>query len=200
VSRAAALLLAAALAGAGCTTSSAWGSDRLLDLTDVVDVRYGTGVGLGVQLDATMIFGTGLGYSTVDRTRAWFGRHSVETLNTAFFGMVLGSTLGWRHTPPDPAHGWFDVLFVNVSVILGHPMEASGDESWFAYDDGPPLIDRFRFGTTLFLPGVHGGLYLNVGEVFDFVLGIFFLDPSGDDGVPKLPETAEQATAPQGSG
>ena len=93
MNRAAALLLAA-LAGSGCTASTSWGTDRLLDLTDMVDVRYGTGAGLGVQLDATMLFGTGLGYSTVDRSRVWFGRHSVETLHTTFFGFVLGSGMG----------------------------------------------------------------------------------------------------------
>jgi len=199
VSRATGLLLAAALAGAGCTTSSAWGTDRLLDLTDVVDVRYGTGVGLGVQLDATMLFGTGLGWSTVDWTRVWFGRHAVDTSQTEFFGIVLSSALGGLICgPPDPAHGWYDMLFVNISMLGA--LDRGSDDHWFLHDDGPPFIDQLRFGGTVFLPGVHGGLYLNVGEAFDFVLGIFFLDPAGDDGVPKLPGRAEKDEQLQGSG
>ena len=191
MTRGTSLLLAAAL-GAGCTTSSAWGTDRLRDLTDVVDVRYGTGIGLGVQLDATMLFGTGLGYATVDWTRVWYGRHSVDNSGTEFFGVILGSALDGGMCPTDPAHGWFDILFINVS-LLGE-MDASGSDDWFVHDDGPPLIDMFRFGGTLFLPGVHGGLHVNVGEVVDFVLGVFFLDPAGDDGVPKLPGRAEEQT------
>ena len=182
---AAAVLLAAALASGGCTTSPSWGMDRLRDLTDIVDVRYGTGVGLGVQADALLLLGTGVGWSDVTYSRVWYGRHSVDTGHRTFLGLLLYSSFGDYEYPGDAARTWCNVLLLNIASI--GPARASGDEDWFQHDNGPPIMDRLRVGATLFLPGVHGGLYLNVGEAIDFVLGIFFLDPSGDDGVPKLP-------------
>jgi hypothetical protein len=173
--------------GAGslaCQGAATWGLDRLRDASDVLDLRYGTGLGLGVHADATLYFGTGLGWSTVDHSRAWFGRHAVARGETEFFGLVLGSTLGGGMCPPDLAHGWWHMLVFNV-VALDSP-DWAGDANWFENDGGPPLIDRFRFGGVLFLPGVHVGLHLNVGEVFDLLLGLFTLDPAHDDGIPKF--------------
>ena len=182
---AAALLLAAALTSGGCTASSAWGTDRLLDLTDIVDVRYGTGLGLGVQADAMLLLGTGVGWSDVSYSRAWYGRHAVDIKHRTFLGAVLYSALGDYEYPGDAARTWCNIVLLNIASV--GPARASGDEDWFLRDDGPPIMTRLRPGVTLFLPGVHGGLYVNVGEALDFVLGIFFLDPCTDDGQPKLP-------------
>src|SRR5262249_48937976 len=90
---AAARLLAAALTS-GCTSSPAWGMDRLRDLTDIVDVRYGTGLGLGVQADALLLLGTGVGWSDVSYSRVWYGRHSVDTGRRTFLGLLLYSSFG----------------------------------------------------------------------------------------------------------
>jgi len=49
----------------------------------------------------------------------------------------------------------------------------------------PPVIDRFRVGGEVALPLVHCGVHLNLGELCDFVLGIFGLDLADDDGLPK---------------
>ena len=187
----AALLLSAALTSGGCTSSPAWGTDRLRDLTDIVDVRYGTGLGFGVQVDALMLVGTGVGWSDVSWTRVWYGRHAVETSNRTFVGALVVSSFGHYDYPGDPAKNWLNIVGLNITSL--GPATASGDEAWFERDQGPPIIERLRPGVTLFLPGVHGGLYVNVGEVVDFVLGIFFLDISSDDGIPKLPELAEDA-------
>jgi hypothetical protein len=185
VRAAAALLLAAALACSSCTASPSWGKDRLLDLTDIVDLRYGTGLGLGVQADALLLLGTGVGYSDVSWSRAWYGRHAVDVGSRKFVGAVLYSAFGDYEYPGDAARTWCNVLLLNIASI--GPAQASGDENWFERDQGPPILERLRCGATLFLPGVHGGLYLNVGEAVDFLLGVFFLDPCTDDGQPKLP-------------
>lgn len=182
---AAALLLTAALTSAGCTASPAWGSDRLRDLTDIVDVRYGTGLGLGVQADALLLLGTGVGWSDITYSRVWYGRHSVDVGHRSFLGLVLYSAFGDYEYPGDAARTWCNVVLLNIASI--GPARASGDEDWFVRDDGPPILTRLRAGATVFLPGVHGGLYLNVGEAIDFVLGLAFLDPCTDDGQPKLP-------------
>ena len=47
----------------GCAALATYGQDRLRDLSDVVDVRYGTGFGLGAMVQAGPLFETGLGCS-----------------------------------------------------------------------------------------------------------------------------------------
>ncbi|MBI1851928.1 MAG: hypothetical protein HYR85_16445 [Planctomycetes bacterium] len=49
----------------------------------------------------------------------------------------------------------------------------------------PPPIDRARFGVEVWLPLVRFGLYLNLGEVVDFVAGWVGLDSAQDDGIDK---------------
>jgi hypothetical protein len=47
-------------------------------------------------------------------------------------------------------------------------------------------MDSFRIGGVVFLPGVSGGLFLNLGEVLDFACGVVGFDPLHDDGIPKF--------------
>ncbi len=67
-----------------------------------------------------------------------------------------------------------------------------------------PLVSRFRLGGEIILPYLWGGLYLNLGELADFVCGLTTLDIAGDDGMPKghglherfRPLTATEETQP----
>jgi len=177
------LVVVVGASGLACQGAATWGRDRLSDATDVLDIRYGTGLGLGLHLDATQYFGAGVGWSRVDRSRTWYGRHAVDMQGKEFVGFVLGSALGGGMCPPDPAHGWWHMLGFNVAAL--DVPNWSGDTGWFEHDNGPPFIDRARFGAVLFLPFVHGGLHLNVGEVLDLVIGLAGFDPAADDGIPK---------------
>ena len=89
--RVAALALVPLLAGCAADT---WGGARLRDVSDILDVRYGTGLGLGVQVDATMFLGTGLGGSGIDSSRVWYGRHAVDVAHAVFVGLGIGSAFG----------------------------------------------------------------------------------------------------------
>ncbi|HZL99162.1 MAG TPA: hypothetical protein VFD43_02825, partial [Planctomycetota bacterium] len=94
--------LLALLAGPGCAAGN-WGQDRVRDLADVVDVRYGTGIGLGLGLQVGDIFQTGLGCSIEWYQRQWFGRKSVEVENGLFASGLLITFDGdyWRRPGPD---------------------------------------------------------------------------------------------------
>jgi len=58
-----------------------------------------------------------------------------------------------------------------------------------------------RIGGAVFLPGVHGGLYLDVGEILDLACGLVGYDIVQDDGHPKfsLPSASAPAPAPPAS-
>jgi hypothetical protein len=63
----------------------------------------------------------------------------------------------------------------------------TGNENWFSRPGGdPPLLDELRAGGVAFLPGVNGGLYLNLGEIGDFLCGLVGYDLNNDDGIPKF--------------
>ena len=179
-------LAALALSCAGCSAVGTYCVDRGRDLLDVVDLRYGTGLGLGVQVDATMFMGTGVGYSDGSWTRSWYGRHAVDTDSAQFYGWVLASELNYATCMENSADGWNQVLWFNFA-ILG-PADWRGGERWFAGESRTvPGLETFRVGAVLFLPGVHGGLYVNMGEIADFFGGLATFDLANDDGVPKGP-------------
>src|SRR5262249_30133615 len=124
-------------------------------------------------------------------TRTWYGRHRVDVDRSQFFGLVVVSELNSGLSLKNSSQGWDQMFAFNIA-ILG-PAEWAGDKHWFAGETGTvPIIDTFRFGGVIFLPGVHGGLYLNVSELVDFLGGLFTFDLAHDDGVPKCPP----ATAP----
>ena len=182
------VLATLALACTGCSSVGTYFTDRGRDLLDIVDLRYGNGMGLGVQLDATMFLGTGLGYSDGSWTRAWYGRHAVDTDNARFFGWLVASELNFATCMENSADGWNDALLFNFA-ILGRA-NWIGDEEWFAGRSRTvPGLETFRVGFVLFVPGGHGGLSVNLGEIVDFVGGLATLDLANDDGVPKGPVT-----------
>jgi hypothetical protein len=173
-----ALVLAALLPG--CASFERYARDRLMDVTDVVDFKYGRAWGLGFKLELTLYFGTGLGVGVQQWTREWYGRHATD--------FALSG---------DAPRSWMSGLFVQAGVI-GVDGGAPGNAAQSAINtvglnvllisansDAPPLIDRWRFGGELLLPGAIGGMYLNLGELWDFVAGVFGGDPAGDDGEEK---------------
>lgn len=173
--------LVLALLGSGCASIDRYASDRLLDLTDVVDFKYGEAWGFGAKLEVTLYLGTGVGIGVVESSREWYGRHATDfTLDReggpgawldgtfAHFG-IIGTDGG---TPGDAAQSAINTVFLNVLLI-----------GWS--DDAPPMIERWRVGAELLLPEVTGGLYLNFGELWDLLAGLGGGDPAQDDGVPK---------------
>ena len=185
--RIAATLTAVVLACAGCVAPGSYGRDRWLDLTDAIDLKYGTGIGLGVHLQATKYLETGLGLSTQSGSHEWFGRRRVDMHDGAF---VHGVVVGFAGLGPHGSltTGSIDVLLFNVLALEGGRW--TGTRSWFEGGHGLPILDRYRFGAVLYLPGVHGGLFLNVGELADFLGGLFGADLMNDDGYAKPPEVA----------
>lgn len=173
-----ALALAALLPG--CASVERYARDRLLDVTDVVDFKYGRAWGLGFKLEITLYFGTGLGLGVQQWTREWYGRHATD------FELDAAGPRSWMSgifahlgvigvdggSPGDTAQSAFNTVGFNALML-------SADTT------APPLIDRWRVGGELLLPGAIGGIYLNLGELWDFVAGVFGSDPAGDDGEAK---------------
>lgn len=156
------LLLVASTVLPGC----AYGRDRLLDLTDVVDLRYGFGIGgAGVKLEATDYTGVGAGAGfAYEIGQEWYGRR-VQSGYRLFF-LHLGIV------------GIDDMAIDNTADY--------DSRCYFGYNyrrHRPPEIDRFRFGAQAFGPLLSLGLYINAGQVWDFFAGIAGYDPARDDGV-----------------
>ncbi|MHC4859852.1 MAG: hypothetical protein ACYTDY_07150, partial [Planctomycetota bacterium] len=130
------LLLAALLLG--CT----YAKDRLLDLTDIVDLRGGAGgVGVGAKVRASEFLETGLaiggGYTEVEL----YGRRYLETPESNPLQLLivgLDKRAGEKRREP-----WE----MNIALLRGA-------RPW------PPPVSWFRFGGELILPLVRGGVYL----------------------------------------
>lgn len=164
-----------------CASGERWARDRLLDVTDTVDFKYGRAWGLGLKLEATLYLGAGFGLGVVESSREWYGRHKED-----FALDRLGG-----------AGAWFEGLFAHAALlgVDGGSATSAGQSAvntvalnvllLWGDAQAPPRIDRWRFGAELLLPEVTGGLYLNLGQAWDLLAGIAGADPAGDDGVPK---------------
>jgi hypothetical protein len=167
-----------AVPGAGCGAPARYARDRLLDLTDVVDFKYGRAMGLGAKVEATLWLGAGVGAGVVDISREWYGRHASDFdregrspwtgeglfLHAGIVGLDGGST-------GNLAQSAINTGLLNAAIL------------WWS--GGPPTIDRFRFGAEGLLPGALGGLYLNTGQFWDLLVGVAGFDPADDDGLAK---------------
>lgn len=204
-----ALLPVILLACAGCAGGAAtYGQDRLRDLADVADLRYGTGLGLGASVEA-VYFGTGLGCSIEWYQRQWFGRKSVEVRDGLFAAGLLFGFDGdylrrlepgrWDIEGDSTTGDWFALL---VNWNRGRSDELHATEAWLTEPAGdPPARSAIRIGGAVFLPGVHGGLYFNVGELVDFATALVGYDFIKDDGYSKysIPSVHDGAPAPASS-
>ncbi len=186
-----------------CTQLATYGEDRVRDLSDVIDMRYGVGFGLGASVQFFELFGTGLGCSTESYQRQWFGRKSVEVRDGLFAqGLIIGydgDELRLHTEYPRPADsgsttGTFSAVIWRTT---GRDPAMTGDDAWFTEPGGDfPKLEGFRIGGAVFLPGVNGGLYFNAGEVVDFVCGLVGYDLMNDDGYPKF--FTPEPVAPEG--
>ncbi len=152
--------------------------NRLFDATDVVDFKYGRALGLGAKVEATLYLGAGFGLATVESFREWYGRHATDFRWDGEFhlsGEGIFAHLGFIGSdggdPGNVAQGSVNAVALNVLMLWG--------------TDDPPMIDRWRFGGEVLLPGALGGIYLNLGELYDFFAGLVGGDPAEDDGLPK---------------
>lgn len=178
----------------GCTALATYGQDRLRDLSDVIDPRYGTGFGLGISVQFLDAYMSGVGCSMQWYQREWFGRKSVVVRDGLFaHALVYGvdgdyvRRLGpgeWEHDGSSTTGSMTIVIF---NTNRSHGENWSGDEQWFTEPGGNyPNIEGARIGGAVYLPGVNAGLYLNLGELFDFLCGLTTYDPAHDDGYPKF--------------
>ncbi|RKY21020.1 MAG: hypothetical protein DRQ55_05795 [Planctomycetota bacterium] len=173
LARAAVAALALVMPLTGCS----YAAHRGQDLLDVIDLKGGRSMGLGAKLEATLYLGAGLGGAGLGQTYEWYGRQRVDTVpdtsglydNGLFIHiLIVGFDVNTVHGGP-PAKDSLNIVAFNRAAFADHT--------------SPPLLDRARFGGELVLPFVAGGLYLNVGQAIDFVLGITTLDIAGDDGL-----------------
>jgi hypothetical protein len=189
----------------GCTQLATYGEDRVRDLSDVVDVRYGVGFGLGASVQCGETFSTGLGCSTEWYQREWFGRKSVEVRDGLFAnGLIVGFDGDYlQHVGGAVPRREGNTTGSRSLLIFknsGHNPAWTGNEEWFTQPGGfMPDLDTFRIGGAVFLPGVNGGLYLNAGEAIDFLCGLVTFDLMNDDGYPKfsMPAPREPAAPTQ---
>ena len=153
-------------------TGCSWSQDRLLDLTDVVDLKYGLGPGLGAKVGATAFFGLGAGVSYSSPTE-WAGRHGVRYGDAMLLGLGVAAVDGAGFCCTNDHSDGLNVLGVELVA-------------WQAAFRGElPFMQWWRFGFEVMPVLGRFGLYLNVGEVADLLAGLATFDPSGDDGEPK---------------
>ena len=190
-------LLALALVAPGCACTG----DRIMDFTDIIDVKYGTAIGAGAKVEITQYLGAGAGAAALGYNREWFGRRSVESRGFAFLHLVaIGMDGG--HGSPNP-DGWADeradiyFALVNATALGDFGLAPGGDASFdhdslrITTEENPyePVrkfepfhpLDYWRFGGEVIIPSMHFGIYFNFGQFLDFFAGIATYDPAGDD-------------------
>ena len=162
----------------GCTPLGRYARDRAMDLTDVIDIKYGTALGVGVKLQATGWYRLGLGLAETPYVREWFGRMSYEhgEAGTPSDGFFMYFLLGGAESPSVVGE-WLHGASMNFFGFEAATITAD-DWGW------PGPLQRWRFGGEVLLLG-RFGVYLNLGELADFLLGFGGMDIAHDDGVPK---------------
>ncbi len=147
----------------GCADAGRYLRDRALDLSDIVDPKFGLGLGAGAKAEVSDYAGAGAGFGAAGGCE-FYGRR-----------VMLGG-------------GLFCHLGVIGADMLGKggPAIAEGNLLLAQFKDvRPPPLSRARIGGEVLAALVNLGVYVNVGEIADFFGGLFGFDPAGDDGVPK---------------
>jgi len=158
----AAILCGLLLLLAGCSSAGDYAVKRLLDLSDIIDFKVGAGVGAGARASITDWFQPALALGAID-SGALYGRQVASSPPHVVQLLVVGADF---HFPEGPSN-----LF-----ILGARFR----------EDEPdlPLVDRFRVGGEIWAI-VDFGVYVNFGEIVDFVTGFFGVDVACDDDLMK---------------
>lgn len=161
------VLVAAALPG--CASRSSYLVNRGGDLADIIEIQFMAGKGAVAKVEATRLLHLGLGHYH-DAASAGLANRELATWHSS--ACTWGLLFGY--------HDERDVT--NIEHF-------SGSYGWLFHESGPgafeeadPLnpLDLLTFrGTVMLFLGID--LQLKVGEVLDFVAGVFQFDPAGDD-------------------
>jgi len=162
------LLLSLALFLPGCSGRDNYLTNRVADFSDIIRVQVMAGAGVGAKVEATRLLQLGFVYTHNNFAWGWANRR-------------LGA---WRES----IRSW-GLIVGHYSEEVGPPMDYySGDYGWTFGKDGLGFqtatggldLDLLTFRGTLMF-GVGADLEVRLGEVIDFIAGIFQFDPAADD-------------------
>lgn len=166
-----ACLFAVLLVAPGCASGRNYAVNRGADLVDILRLHVMAGPGIGVKAEATRLIHAGILFE--QSCFAW-GLHNraVSPWKESVFswGLVVG---------------YHDETVERIPVLSGDygwrfDNEGEGGVFQAADPSGNLTLDLLTFrGAVMLLVGID--LEVRVGEVLDFVAGIFQFDPSGDD-------------------
>lgn len=166
-----ACLLALILVGPGCASGRNYAVNRSADLVDILRVHVMAGPGIGVKGEVTRLIQAGIVFE--QNCFAW-GLHnravSPWTESVFSWGLIVGY------------HDETTKRIPRLSGDYGWRFDREGEGGVFQGTDesGNLTLDLLTLrGTVMLLVGID--LELRLGEVLDFVAGIFQFDPSGDD-------------------
>ena len=143
-----------------------YGKHRLLDITDTFDTKLSCdweSMGIGAKVEVTDYIGVGAGVGRHHGVKESYGRWE-RTYDQDFLHLVVFGIDG----PPlrdGPTPG---TAICSVGINCCQASRA-------------PMIDRFRIGAEVLLFNMNAGLYLNLGEMADLLVGLVGFDPAGDD-------------------
>jgi len=150
-----------------CASTKDYLHDRGADLVDILRVHVLAGNAIGVEVQATQWLALGFMYEN----NVWaFGLHNRD----------IGT---WHET----VKAW-GILIHDWRESTKGIQSYSGSYGWFqkSHQEGPTFsstgstLDIFTLrGSVALLVGAD--LEVRVGEIFDFVVGLFTWDPAGDD-------------------
>ena len=177
------LLVVALSSSPGCGTPT----DRLRDLSDIIDLKGGTRVGfnLGAKVEPTDFFQIGVGYARtgyefIGRRLMWdgiaFGKGGYEypTVASEYCFGIGSLEMGGTNSA-------LDVCPFGLNLMA---FDAFSPKGWKRVRGVPLVSEIWRIGGEIWLPFVTGGIYFNAGEFVDFLGGFVGWDPAVDDGLP----------------
>ena len=177
---AAACLIAATALTPGCARNN-YLTNRVADLGDIIRVSGMAGAGIAIKGEATRLLHLGGAFTHEVYAAGWHNR-------------ALGT---WQES----VRSWGLIVGYHDEIDITKIGEYSGSYGWTFGEggmsfqpaaDGKYNLDLLTFRIQLMLLlGID--FELRVGEVLDFVAGIFQFDPAGDDKDYESMETPERA-------
>jgi len=164
----AAFILSIALILPGCSGRDNYLTNRVADFSDILRVQVMAGAGVGLKVEATRLLQLGFVYTHNNFAAGWANRR-------------LGA---WRES----IRSW-GLIVGHYSEEVSSPMDYySGDYGWTFGEDGVGFqtatggldLDLLTFRITGMF-GIGADVEVRLGEVIDFIAGIFQFDPAGDD-------------------